>query len=297
MAKESYSQILALMTIAREGSFTRAAGQLGISQSMLSYIVRRMEEETGVRLLTRTTRSVSLTEAGVRLLERVGPRLESISEQLHSLVGQGGAPGGTVRITASDHAIDTVLCPKLMPLLRDNPRLKIEMHSDYALTDIVQGGFDFGVRLGEDLTKSVTAFRIAPDMRLAIVGAPAYLQSQPLPESPRELVGHRCINLRMPTSGNLYAWELAHGSQTLEVRVDGQLTFNGIYQVLSAAVAGQGLAYVPEDLAAPYFESGRLRPVLEGWWKTFPGYHLYYARQRKPSLVMSQVIQALRSSA
>lgn len=293
MAKESYSQILALMAIARENNFTRAAGQLGISQSMLSLVVRRMEAELGVRLLTRTTRSVSLTEAGERLLRSVGPRIEDVISQLDVLSELNDRPGGRVRLTASDHAIDTVLAPRLAPLLSSHSRLQIEMHSDYALSDIVRDRFDFGVRLGDRLTNDSTAIRIAPDMRLAIVGAPVYLKSRSVPMAPHDLMHHDCINLRLPTQGHLHAWELQRSEQQINVRVKGQLIFNGIYQVMNAAVNGQGLAYLPEDLAIPHISTGRLVPVLEDWWKTFPGYHLYYASRRKPTRAMVLVIEAL----
>lgn len=294
MAKEPYSQLLALMAVARERNFTRAAAQLGMSQSMLSYTIREMEKRLDIRLLTRTTRSVALTEAGERLLDAVGPRLSDIEAQLLAVAELGDTPGGTLRITASDHAIDTLLWPKLAPLLHRYPRLHLEMHSDYALTDIVQGRYDFGVRTGDSLAKDICAVRIAADFRLVIVAAPAYLAERTLPRTPEELMNHDCINLRLPTLGNLYAWELTHGERELNVRVSGRLVFNGIYQVFNAAVSGHGLAYVPEDLAAPYLHSGRLLPVLPECWRTFPGFHLYYSSQREVSRAMGLVIEALR---
>lgn len=294
MARERYGELLALLAVARERNFTRAAAQLGMSQSMLSYTVREMEKRLGIRLLTRTTRSVSLTEAGERLLEAVGPRLAAIEAQLLAVAELGDSPGGTLRFTASDHAIDTLLWPKLAPLLQRYPRLHLEMHSDYAFTDIVQGRYDFGVRLGDGLAKDIHAVRIAPDFRLAIVAAPAYLAGRTTPQAPEDLMQHDCINLRLPTLGNLYAWELKHGARELSVRVSGRLVFNGIYQVLNAALAGHGLACVPEDLARPHLDSGQLLPVLPDWWRSFPGFHLYYSSQREVSRAMRLVIDALR---
>ena len=294
MAREPYGELLALQAVARERNFTRAAAQLGMSQSMLSYTIREMEKRLGIRLLTRTTRSVSLTEAGERLLESVGPRLAAIEAELHAVIELGDSPGGTLRFTASDHAIDSLLWPKLAPLLQRYPRLHLEMHSDYAFTDIVQGRYDFGVRLGDGLAKGIQAVRIAPDLRLAIVAAPRYLAGRPQPLTPEELMNHDCINLRLPTLGNLYAWELKRGEREMNVRVNGRLVFNGIYQVLNAALDGHGLAYVPEDMARPHLDSGRLVPVLEDWWREFPGFHLYYSSQREVSRAMQLVIDELR---
>ena len=294
MAREPYGELLALQAVARERNFTRAAAQLGMSQSMLSYTIREMEKRLGIRLLTRTTRSVSLTEAGERLLESVGPRLAAIEAELHAVIELGDSPGGTLRFTASDHAIDSLLWPKLAPLLQRYPRLHLEMHSDYAFTDIIQGRYDFGVRLGDGLAKGIQAVRIAPDLRLAIVAAPRYLAGRPQPLTPEALMNHDCINLRLPTLGNLYAWELKRGEREMNVRVNGRLVFNGIYQVLNAALDGHGLAYVPEDMARPHLDSGRLVPVLEDWWREFPGFHLYYSSQREVSRAMQLVIDELR---
>ncbi|WP_449432807.1 LysR family transcriptional regulator [Pseudomonas putida] len=294
MAKEPYSELLTLIAVARERSFTRAAAQLGMSQSMLSHTIRAMEARLGLRLLTRTTRSVALTEAGERLLAAVAPRLEAIEAQLHAVTELGNTASGTLRITASDHAIDSLLWPKLAPLLAQHPRLNLEMHSDYTLIDIVQGRFDFGVRLGDGLTRDTRAIPIGPAFGMAIIGTPAYFATHALPRTPDELMDHDCINLRLPTHGNLYAWELQRGEQTLNVRVAGRLIFNGIYQVLNAALAGQGLAYVPADLARPHLATGQAVPVLEHCWRSFPGYHLYYAAHREPSRAMQVVIEALR---
>jgi DNA-binding transcriptional LysR family regulator len=294
MPREHYSDLLALMAVAEERSFTRAAARLGISQSMLSHTIRGLEARLGVRLLTRTTRSVSVTEAGERLLRVVAPRFKDIASELRHVAELSETPAGTLRITATEHAIDTLLWPKLAELLSAYPKLKVELSSDYALTDIVQGRYDFGVRLGDGLTKDSSAVRIAPDLQFAIVGAPSYFAARAMPASPQELTDHACINLRLPTRGNLYAWELKKGESELNVRVEGRLVFNGIYQIVNAALSGYGLAYVPEDLARPHLESGRLLPLMKSWWRTFPGYHLYYSNQRETSRAMQVLIEALR---
>ena len=294
MPREHYSDLLALMAVAEERSFTRAAARLGISQSMLSHTIRELEARLGVRLLTRTTRSVSVTEAGERLLRVVAPRFKDIESELRHVTELSETPAGTLRITATEHAIDTLLWPKLSGILAAYPKIKVELSSDYALTDIVQGRYDFGVRLGDGLTRDSSAVRIAPDLQFAIVGAPSYFAARAMPATPQELTNHACINLRLPTRGNLYAWELRKDQSELNVRVDGQLVFNGIYQIVNAALSGYGLAYVPEDLARPHLESGRLLPVMKSWWRTFPGYHLYYSSQRETSRAMQILIEALR---
>ncbi|MDR0208938.1 MAG: LysR family transcriptional regulator [Pseudomonas putida] len=294
MAKEPYSQLLALVAVARERSFTRAAAQLGMSQSMLSHTIGTLEKQLGVRLLTRTTRSVSVTEAGERLLASVAPRLEAIEARLHAVVEFSDTVSGTLRISASDHTIDALLWPKLAPLLARHPRLHLELHSDYAFTDIVQGRFDFGVRLGDGLAKDICAVPIGPPFGMAIIATPSYISTHGQPQTPADLMDHECINLRLPTHGNLYAWELQQGEQQIDVRVPGRVVFNGIYQVLNAALDGHGLAYVPEDLARPHLACGRVMPVLESWWRRFPGFHLYYAAHRETSRAMQVVIEALR---
>ncbi|MCY1538375.1 HTH-type transcriptional regulator PgrR [compost metagenome] len=261
---------------------------------MLSHTIRGLETRLGVRLLTRTTRSVSVTEAGERLLAVVAPRYEDIEAELQHIVELGDMPAGTIRITATEHAIDSLLWPKLADILPTYPKLKVELSANNALTDIVHERFDFGVRLGDSLTRDITAVRIAPDMPFAIVGSPSYFATRARPEKPQDLAGHACINLRLPTRGNLYAWELSKDGQSLNVRVDGQLVFNGIYQIVNAALAGFGLAYVPEDLARPHLESGALLAVMPEWWSTFPGPHLYYSNQREISRAMQVLIEAFR---
>ena len=294
MPREHYSDLLALIAVAQHRSFTKAAAQLGVSQSMLSHTIRQMETRLGVRLLTRTTRSVSVTEAGERLLRTVTPRLENITAELASIADMGSALSGSVRITATDHVIDTLLWPRLQPLLNAHPHIQLEIHSDYALQDIIEGRFDFGVRLGDVLSKDISAVRIGPDVPFAMVAAPSYLTRQAAPAAPQDLTAYDCINLRLPTNGNLWAWELDNGAQQMSVRVSGRLIFNGIYQVLAAALAGQGVAYLPQDLARPHLQSGALLAVLPDWWITFPGYHLYYSRQRETSRLMQVFIDGLK---
>jgi DNA-binding transcriptional LysR family regulator len=246
MQRGTLDDLVALVAVGRERSFTKAAAKLGVSQSALSHTVRGLEARLGVRLLTRTTRSVSPTEAGERLLRSVAPRLDEITAELASLTELREKPAGTVRITATEFAIDTVLLPKLAPLLRNYPDIKVEMIVDYGLTDIVAQQYDAGVRSGEQVAKDMIAVRISPDMRMAVVGAPAYFKDRPEPRRPQDLLAHTCINLRLPTLGNTYAWEFEKGSRELRVRVEGQVMFNGTSQLLNGALAGCGLAYIPE---------------------------------------------------
>ncbi|MCF5704911.1 LysR family transcriptional regulator [Pseudomonas syringae] len=294
MAKEHYSDLLALIAVAREQSFTRAASQLGISQSMLSHSIQRLEARVGVRLLTRTTRSVSVTEAGERLLQSVEPRLREIEAELIAVTELGDTPAGNIRITATDHVIDTVLWPKLAKVLPKYPQISVEVSIDYGLTDIVADHFDFGIRLGDGLANGIEAVRIAPDMRFVMVGAPSYMESRDLPVKPQDLQSHECINMRLPTRGGLYAWELERDGQEVNTRVRGTLIFNGINQILNAAVSGFGLAYVPQDIAQPHIDDGTLIPVMEPWWRTFPGLHLYYSSEREKSRAMQVLIDELR---
>jgi DNA-binding transcriptional LysR family regulator len=295
MARENMNDLIAFLTVARERSFTRAAAQLGVSQSALSHTVRGLEERLGVRLLTRTTRSVAPTQAGERLLRTVGPRLEEIEAELEGLSEFREKPAGTIRITAGDHPTETVLWPKLAKFLPDYPGIKVEISLDQALTDIVEQRFDAGVRLGEQVAKDMIAVRISPDIRFAVVGAPSYLAGRSLPDTPQDLLGHTCINLRLPTLGGLYAWEFERDGRELNVRVDGQLVFNSIFQVLNAALDGFGLAHVPEDLAQAHIAAGRLTRILEDWCPLWTGYHLYYPSRRQPSAAFALLVDALRS--
>jgi DNA-binding transcriptional LysR family regulator len=294
MQRTSLDQLVAFVAVAREQSFTRAAAKLGVSQSALSHTVRELEERLGVRLLTRTTRSVSATEAGERLVHNIGQRFDEIEAELAAVRELRVKPAGTIRITATEFAIDTILLPKLGPLLRDYPDIHVEMTVDYGLTDIVAQHFDAGVRSGEQVAKDMIAVRIGPDMRMAVVGAPSYFKNRPEPKKPQDLIANNCINLRLPTHGNVYAWEFEKGSRELRVKVEGQLTFNATGQLLNAALSGCGLAYVPEGLVAPHLAKGQLKRVLADWCPPYSGYHLFYPSRRQSSAAFALVVEALR---
>jgi DNA-binding transcriptional LysR family regulator len=294
MQRTNLNDLVAFLTVARERSFTRAAAKLGISQSSLSHLIRDLETRLGLRLLTRTTRSVSPTEVGERLITTVGPRLEEVERELGSLRELRDRPSGTIRITSTDYATDTLLWPRLVPFLRRYPDIKVELITDYGLTDIVAERYDAGVRSGEQIAKDMIAVRMGPDISMAVVGAPAYFKNHSAPKLPQDLVHHRCINLRLPTHGGLYAWEFDKANRELRVRVEGQVTFNGTPQMLNAALAGFGLAYLPEDLARPYIDKGRLKRVLADWCQPYTGYHLYYPSRRQPSTAFALMVDALR---
>jgi DNA-binding transcriptional LysR family regulator len=294
MARQTLDDLLAFVVVARERSFTRAAARLGVSQSALSHTIRGLEARLGLRLLARSTRSVAPTEAGERLLRVVGPRIEEIASEVEALSTLRAKPAGTVRLTAGDHAVHSVIWPRLAKLLPDYPEVKVEIAIDYGLIDIVAERYDAGVRLGEQVAKDMIAVRIGPDVRFAAVGASSYFATRPAPRVPQDLLAHNCINLRLPTYGGLYAWEFAKAGRELKVRVEGQLVFNGIFQVLDAALAGFGLAYVPEDLAQPHLASGRLEQVLEEWCQPWPGYHLYYPSRRQHAPAFALLVEALR---
>jgi len=297
MPKENLNDLQAFVAVAQARSFTRAAAQLGVSRSALSHAMLALEARLDVRLLTRTTRSVSPTEAGARLLSVLSPRLSEIQQELESLTAMRDKPAGTVRITAHDHAIVTALWPRLLPLLRQYPDVQIEFSVDYAMTDIAAHQFDAGVRVGNRVDKDMIAVRIAPDLRMAVAASPGYLAGRSLPVTPQDLTGHRCVNLRLPTHGGLYAWDFERDGRALSVRVSGQTVFNNTFLMLQAALDGMGLAYVPYDLVQPHIEAGRLAPVLQDWWPVFPGYHLYYANRRQLSPALALVIEALRYDA
>ncbi|GGD82653.1 LysR family transcriptional regulator [Caballeronia grimmiae] len=290
-----FNDLAAFMAVARARNFTRAAAQLGVSQSALSRTVRALEERMGLPLLTRTTRSVSVTQAGEKLLAAVAPRLEEIAAELDSLKSSTDRPAGTVRITTTDYAVNTYVWPRVQTVLRQYPEVKLEIINDYGLTDIVAGRYDIGVRLGDQVEKDMVAVRIAPDLTMAIVGAPAYLRSHPPIRAPQDLTLHNCINLRLPTRDSLLAWELKKGRRELQVRVGGQLVFNNTYQMLDAALAGFGLAYIPQDLAAPHVARRRLQWVLEDWHPTFVGHHVFYPSRRRSSRAVSLVLDALKA--
>ncbi len=294
MLRENVNDLLAFLAVAREQSFTRAAAKLGVSQSALSHTIRGLEERLGVRLLTRTTRSVSPTEAGERLLQTAGPRFEEIEAQLAALSELREKPAGTIRITATEYAVDTILWPKLAKFLRQYPDIKVETIIDNGLTDIVAQRYDAGVRVGEQVAKDMIAVRIGPDIRMAVVGTPSYFRKRSEPKKPQDLIGHDCINLRLSTHGGLYAWEFEKAGRELKVRVEGQLIFNGTNQMLNAALAGFGLAYVSEGLARPHLAKGRLMRVLEDWCLPYSGYHLYYPSRRQPSAAFALFVNALR---
>ena len=294
MRGKNFSDLVGFVAVANERSFTKAAARLGVSQSALSHTIRELEQRLGVRLLTRTTRSVAPTQAGERLLHTIGPRFEEIDAELAALSELRERPAGTIRITATEYAVDTLLWPKLAKFLRQYRDIKIEISIDSGLTDIVAKRFDAGVRIGEQVAKDMIAVRIGPDQRMAVVGAPSYFRKQPEPKRPQDLIDHRCINLRLPTLGGLYAWEFEKGARELKVRVEGQLVFNSTYQTLDAALDGFGLAYVPEDLAQPHLARGRLKRVLEDWCPPFSGYHLYYPSRRQPAPAFALLVDALR---
>ena len=296
MQRDHIGDLVAFVTVARVRSFTKAAALLGVSQSAVSHTVRALEQRLGVRLLTRTTRSVATTEAGERLLESVAPRLDEIDTALAAVSELRDKPAGTIRITTTDYAADLVLWPRLARMLPRYPLIKVEIAIDYGLSNIVAEQFDIGVRWGDQVEKDMVAVRIGPDVKSMIVAAPSYLASHPAPSTPQELVDHNCISLRL-ASGGTYAWELAKGKKRMQVRVDGQFTCNGAYQLLNAAVSGNGLAFVPADMAQPHVDAGRLRWVLPDWAPTFPGLHLYYASRREMSRAMTVVIDALRHRA
>lgn len=294
MMRKNFHDLLAFIVVAREGSFTRAAAQLGVSQSALSQTIRGLEERLGLQLLNRTTRSVSPTEAGERLLKTVAPCIEEIEAELASLSELREKPAGTIRITTGAYAAESILWPKLSKALADYPDIKIEIDVDNSFTDIVAQRYDMGVRLGNEVEKDMIAVRIGPDVRMAAVGSPSYFAKHTLPRTPHDLMEHNCINMRFPTYGDLYAWEFEKEGQALKVRADGQWVFNTIHQVTTAAVEGFGLANLPEEVFRPYINEGRLMRVLDDWCPVFTGYHLYYPSRRQSSPAFKLVVDALR---
>lgn len=294
MPRDHFNDLLAFVTVTREGSFTRAAAQLGVSQSALSHTIRALEARLGLRLLTRTTRSVAPTEAGQRLFLTVAPRFEEIDAELAALTELRDKPAGTIRITTAEHAANTVLWPKLVELLPNYPDIRVEISVDYGLTDIVAQRYDAGVRLGDDVAKDMIAVRIGPDLRMAVVGTPAYFAHRPEPRTPQDLAKHNCINLRLPTHGGLLLWDFEKDGQEVKIRVDGQWIFNGSTPMLRAALAGCGLAFLPEDLVREPVAAGLLQPVLTDWCPPFPGYFLYYPSRRESTPALTLLVEALR---
>jgi DNA-binding transcriptional LysR family regulator len=294
MQKDTASDLVAFLVVAREQSFTRAAAQLGVSQSALSQTIRRLETRLGVRLLTRTTRRLSPTEAGERLLRTVGPRFAEVDAELAAVAELRDKPAGTIRLTATENVAESVLWPALERFLPHYPEIKVEIVVDYGLTDIVAERFDAGVRPGETVASGMISVRIAPDMRMAVVGSPSYLAQRQTPEVPQDLTTHSCINLRLPTHGGLYAWEFEKAGREMNVRVDGQLVFGTAALILAAARAGFGLAYLTEQQVLNDLDAGRLVRVLADWCPPFSGYHLYYPSRRQPTQAFALLVDALR---
>lgn len=296
MVRGNLNDLLSFVTVAREGSFTRAAGVLGVTQSALSQAISGLEARLQIRLLTRTTRSVSPTVAGDRLLQAIGNRFDEIEAELDNLTQMRDKPAGTVRITCGDHVLRTTLLPKLTALLHEYPDINVEFDVSYGFRDIVADRFDAGVRLGDTIDKDMIAVPIGPPLRMAAVAVPGYFSSRGIPENPRDLMNHSCINQRMHTSGGLYVWDFEQGGKQVNVRVDGQLIFNTSSHIVDAALAGLGIAYLPEEEFDPHLREGRLERVLEDWCPPFSGYYLYYPSRRQPSPAFTLVANALRKA-
>ena len=294
MARANVNDLIAFVAVARERSFTRAAARLGVSPSALSHTLRGLEERLGVRLLTRTTRSVTPTEAGERLLVTIGPRLDEIEAEVEALAELRDKPAGTIRLTSTEHATETIVLPALERILPRYPDIKVEIVIDYGLTDIVAERIDAGIRTGEQVAKDMIAVRIGPDMCMAAAASPAYLARYGKPRTPQDLTEHNCINLRLPTRGGLYAWEFEKGRRELRARVDGQLIFNSAGPIVKAALAGLGIAFLPDTHLQQHIDSGALTRLLTDWCPPFPGYHLYYPSRRQPTAAFSLLVEALR---
>ena len=295
MARERFNDLLWFLAVAEERSFTRAAAKLGIAQSTLSHTIKRLETRMGIRLLTRTTRNVALTEAGERLRQSLAPRIAEIEAEISALTAYREKPAGRVRITLSDHALQTLVWPKLRPVLASYPDISIELSVDNGFRDIVEDGFDAGIRLGESIAQDMIAVRIGPDWRMDAVASPDYLARHGAPQHPKDLVKHDCINMRQTEGGGLYAWEFAKDGQDLRVRVEGQLTFNNSYAMIDAALGGFGIAYLPEDIVATHIMAGELVLILEDWSPFFAGYYIYYPSRRQNLPAFKVVVDALRS--
>lgn len=294
MLKENFNDLWYLIVVARERSFTRAAAKLGVSQSALSHAIRGLEERPGVRLLTRTTRSVAPTDAGETLIASIGPRFDQIETDLVALTDRRDRVAGTLRITAGEHALSSTLWPLLKPFLKAWPDVHIELTTDNTLTDIVNDRFDAGVRLGDQIARDMVAVRIGPDWRMVVVGAPDYFAVQGKPETPTDLQQHRCINMRLPTHGGVYPWEFSRDDQQIRIRVEGQLIFNNLNARVEAAIAGLGLAYVPEDCVSEAVATGTLVKVLDAWCEPFSGYHLYYPSRKQHTAAFARLLDAVR---
>ncbi|HCB0000598.1 TPA: LysR family transcriptional regulator [Klebsiella variicola subsp. variicola] len=296
MLRENFNELQLFLVVARERSFTKAAGKLGVTQSALSHAMKALEERLNIRLLTRTTRSVAPTEAGERLIACLEPRIADLEQELDSLIQLNGIASGNIRLTSGEHAARSLVWPKLKPFLREYPEIHVELMVDNGFVDIVEGRFDAGIRLGESLNKDMVAVRIGPDIRMAIVAAPSYFADHPAPETPHDLQDHRCINMRLPTVGGLYHWEFEKDGKPLRVRVEGQLTVNLLPERIDAALSGFGLACVPENMIQDYVKSGALIQVLQAWCPFFPGYYLYYPSRKQHPPAFALMIDALRHS-
>ncbi|MBD9650696.1 LysR family transcriptional regulator (plasmid) [Ensifer sp. PDNC004] len=294
MKRDELGDLVAFLTVGEERSFTRAAARLGTSQSSLSHTVRRLEERMGVRLLTRTTRNVVPTDAGEQLMETLRPAFNDIRSRLDALSAMRQQPGGTIRLTSSRHAAETILMPAVKRLMAEYREISVEISIDQRFVDLVTERYDAGVRLGESIEKDMIAVRIGPDLRMVVAGAPDYFERYPRPQTPHDLTGHNCINLRLPTLGGLYAWEFERDGRPLNVRVEGQFVCNDVPMIIDAALSGLGLACLPDDHLGPLVEAGRLVPVLEDWCPPFPGFHLYYPSRRLPSPAFALLVEALR---
>lgn len=296
MLKENFNELQIFLVVARERSFTKAAGKLGVSQSALSHAMKALEQRLNLRLLTRTTRSVAPTEAGERIIACLEPRLADLEQEMESLIQLNGTASGNIRLSVGEHSARNLVWPKLKPFLREYPEINVELVVDNGFVNIVDGRFDAGIRLGESVDKNMVAVKIGPDMRMAIVGAPAYFAESELPQTPHELQNHRCINMRLPTAGGLYHWEFEREGKPLRVRVEGQLTFNRLSERIDAVLSGFGIACVPEDTIQDFVKSGELIQILEDWCPSFPGYYLYYPSRKQHPPAFALMIDALRYS-
>jgi DNA-binding transcriptional LysR family regulator len=294
MARPPIADLAAFLAVARERSFTRAAAQLGVSPSALSQTMRALEERLGVRLLTRTTRSVAPTEAGENLVKTVGPHLDGIEAGLAALTQLRDRPAGTIRLTAVDHAAETILWPALAEFIAAYPDIHVDLIVDNTLRDIVNERFDAGIRMGERVARDMIAVRIGPEIRMAAVATPSYFEKHGKPKTPQDLAHHSCINMRFATLGNVYAWEFEKGSREVNVKVEGQLTVNDIAVIKQATLNGVGIGFMPDDIAQPHLESGQLVRVLADWTPPFPGYYLYYPSRRQQSPAFALLVEALR---
>lgn len=294
MPRHNSNDLLAFLAVARERSFTRAAAQIGVSPSALSHTIRGLEERLGVRLLTRTTRSVAATEAGERLLAAIGPHFDEIESAVGALSELRDKPAGTIRITTGDHVAETILEPAVARLLREYPDIRVEISVNLGFVDIVSERFDAGIRLGETVAQDMVAVRIGPDLRMAAVASPSYFETHNIPRTPHDLANHNCINLRLPTHGGVYVWEFEKAGRPVNVRVDGQLTVNDIALARRGAIDGVGIACLPDDYLQDDVEAGRLIRILEAWSPPFPGYHLYYPSRRQQSPAFALLVEALR---